>query len=458
MSNEFIKVPRLQDKAIIQCFSDLSTEHGIANVSINVTGNIPLGQVNLSSSENEALIALLEFDAALIETLSVNINGFSVVFYRGGHPNNGPSSPIYDEILFRSSQCTISEIDRMKIVAFVMERLRSFVPSRTTNDASEENSQLAAIHENTLERLERLNEDLVRESLDFRQQLEERFNDKQEQADENTNKLKRELLDEHNERTHDLQQREKELNEKLEEIDNRNNTHARRAIRDKMLEDVKHRIDNFGVSKSTERKRRPVQFGIFTLVLVLALLLLQTAVELKNNPANTYTWDSIHSALNLNLEATKDKERFDSFIKQLESTDAQNQRNTYWLWLRLTLLSFGLVGTILYYIKWENKWAESHSNSEFQLQQFHLDINRANWAIESCLEWHKETGADIPAELLDSITRNLFTSEQAQLDTVLHPADELASALIGSASQLKLNVGGNEILYDKPGKIPKTTS
>ena len=102
-------------------------------------------------------------------------------------------------------------------------------------------------------------------------------------------------------------------------------------------------------------------------------------------------------------------------------------------------------------------WAEEHSHSEFQMQQFYIDVNRANWVIESCLEWRKETESAIPTALLESITKNLFANESKDLEQVIHPSDELASALLGSASKLKMNVAGNELEFDKPGKIkPKS--
>ena len=37
----------------------------------------------------------------------------------------------------------------------------------------------------------------------------------------------------------------------------------------------------------------------------------------------------------------------------------------------------------------------------------------------------------------------------------VHPADELASALMGSASKLSLDINGNKLDIDKPGRIPK---
>lgn len=129
-----------------------------------------------------------------------------------------------------------------------------------------------------------------------------------------------------------------------------------------------------------------------------------------------------------------------------------------WHWLRLLLSSFGLIGTLLYFIKWQNKWADRHAESEFELQQFQLDVNRASWVIESCLEWRKETSNHVPAELLKSITHNLFSRGNAEVENVVHPADALASALMGSASKVKLKMGDSDVEFDKPGKIAKSVA
>jgi hypothetical protein len=130
-----------------------------------------------------------------------------------------------------------------------------------------------------------------------------------------------------------------------------------------------------------------------------------------------------------------------------------DRTHLFWLWGRFTLFSFGLVGTLLFYIRWQNRWAEQHIGSEFQLQQFYIDVNRANWVIESCLEWRKETESAIPKELIASISKGLFVNNQAEPETVIHPADELASALLGTASKLRLRVGDSELDFDKPSRI-----
>ncbi|WP_299735651.1 hypothetical protein [uncultured Endozoicomonas sp.] len=55
------------------------------------------------------------------------------------------------------------------------------------------------------------------------------------------------------------------------------------------------------------------------------------------------------------------------------------------------------------------------------------------------------------------MTRNLFANESKELEQVLHPSDELASAILGSASRLKMNIAGNELEINKPGKIKPQT-
>ena len=217
-----------------------------------------------------------------------------------------------------------------------------------------------------------------------------------------------------------------------------------------MLSDVKSRISSFGLSKTTEKKRTPVFIGIMSLIALLTTLICLTTAELNSiNKQELIKLESIRNLSSLSNENTAQET-----IAKISSTEIDRSAN-YWLWAKLSILSFGLAGTILYYIKWQNKWAEQHANTELQLQQFYIDVNRANWVIESCLEWRKETESTIPKELISSITNNLFRGQQAEQEQITHPADELASALMGSASKLKLKLGDHEMEFDKPSKIPK---
>ncbi len=421
-----IKIPRLPDRAIIDCFKLLSDKYSVPVISVSALASSHIGNIDLSSEKNEDFVALLEHDSTLITSTSIRIAGLSITYYRGGEYPAEKKSAIFDEIIlnYDPKHGKLSNIDKLDIIALINKKLKAYEPGKFVESGlSEEQNQLLSIHQGTLDRLERLNEDLIKQSSDFRDNLEQRFESKTTKLEKGTKAKQDKLETEHDKRTTEVNNKEQELIDKLGAIDDRDNTHVRRAIRDKMLSDVKERIDTFGVSESTERKRTPVLIGILIMIVAIALLL-------------------THSIFQLDI--------LRSYNTTNEVIDATRQ---YWLWIKISLLSIGLLATILYYIRWQNSWAEQHSSSEFQLQQFHIDVNRANWVIESCLEWRKETDSVIPTALLESITKNLFDNKTGDIKKVVHPSDELASALLGSASKLKMRVGENELEYDKPGKI-----
>lgn len=98
-----------------------------------------------------------------------------------------------------------------------------------------------------------------------------------------------------------------------------------------------------------------------------------------------------------------------------------------------------------------NRWFEQHAAAEFLLKQFELDIDRASWVVETAMEWRRDQKSEIPGTLLEGISRNLF-AEAGGASTEKHTAaDDLASALVGNASQLKLKLGANEVSFDRKG-------
>jgi hypothetical protein len=415
-----------------------------------------IGQVSLTEEATNDWKVLLDYDSYLIDSMSLVIDGLTITYGRGGQYPPEQKSPIYDEIVLNWNEHQQSPTNRQKldIVAFLNTSLRPFEPGRIIGGGvSDEQSQLLAIHQSTLERLEILNEDLIRQSSEFRRGLEEKFEEKVQQSEVEFAERKKQLHAETQALASQLEVKECALEEKLKSIDDRDNTHVRREIRDRMLDDVKQRISQFGVSKTTERKRLPVFVGIATLLSAFLGLLGWTGYEIHSMDSQYFSMlEAIRNISALGPEKIKAVGLGSDILAKVSVTDV-DRSYLYWLWARFALFSFGLVGTILYYIKWQNRWAEQHIVSEFQLQQFYVDVNRANWVIESCLEWRKETDSTIPKELLGSITSGLFVNNQSEPERVIHPADELASALLGTASKLKLKVGESELEFDNPKKI-----
>ena len=453
MSTQRIKIPRATDRTIADAYKELSSRFEIAQAGVSAFGSIHIGQVSLSEEPTGDWKVLLELDSSLIESISCRLGDLSITYLRGGHTEQ--KSPVYDEISLHSNgQGVLDNALKLNIIALLQRRLNRFEPDRLSGTGvSEEQNQLLAIHQSTLERLEKLNEDLIRQSADFRNGLEEKFEVKVANAEADYCEKKKQVEVDGQALAEQVQEKQKALDEKLKAIDDRDNTHVRREIRDRMLEDVKARINQFGVSKVTEAKRRPVLFGILALSLAFIGLLAWTSYEIVAMDRQYFSMlEAIRNISAWTPEKIKVAGLSAEVVAKASVTDV-DRTHLFWLWGRFALFSFGFVGTILFYIRWQNRWAEQHIDSEFQLQQFYIDVNRANWVIESCLEWRKETESAIPKELLSSITNALFVNNQSEPERVMHPADELASALLGSASKLKLKVGESELEFDKPKKI-----
>jgi len=96
-----------------------------------------------------------------------------------------------------------------------------------------------------------------------------------------------------------------------------------------------------------------------------------------------------------------------------------------------------------------NRWFDKHADAQFQTKQFEIDINRATWAVEAALEWKNIQNEEMPEALLAGITKNLFEGSTATGETVEYsPLSALASGLLSSASNVKLNANGYEVSYD----------
>ena len=281
---------------------------------------------------------------------------------------------------------------------------------------SKEQEELASIHEATLSRLEELNEKLIFDSHEYRKNLETEHLSKLHALEEAFSTREQELTKNYQRLSEQLQEKEQAFEERKKELDSKSNTHARRQIRKDIISEIKKRQTEFKLTSGTNSLRTPVAASMLGLIVLFIAL------------AGFSIRDFYH-ALTLN--------------------------DTSALWipgLKQVIYSFGAVGSILFYIRWQNRWFEQHSLAEFQLKQLELDMERASWIVETSLEWNDAKGNPIPPELLDSLSRNLFTPQGEKVESLVHPADQLASAIMGTASMVKLKTGNTEVEID-PRKL-----
>jgi hypothetical protein len=121
------------------------------------------------------------------------------------------------------------------------------------------------------------------------------------------------------------------------------------------------------------------------------------------------------------------------------------------LWVKQAALTAGLVSTAVFYIRWSNRWFEQHASEEFRLKRLSLDLDRASWLVETAMEWKDHKGTEIPNVLVERLSAGLFEPEKPK-EAPLHPADQLASALLGASAEATIEVpGGSKIRLDRKG-------
>lgn len=453
MSDQSLLIPINSDRKIVETFSEVSKIIGLVTFTGQTCAEVSFNY-DVNSGPSEILKKILEGNGKLIAHVGVSVPGLQINFYRGEN-NAQYNTALWDRLHIRGDHQG-DPATKLAAVSFLLKELQPYEAGRAPTALDAQTAgELVAIHTSILEKLEHANADLATQTTELQRQLrinaealiaEER---KKIEAwrDEAANKL--------HERDKDLDARECALDEVKKNIDARSSTFARREDREKLLNEVKTRVVNFGVSEATARKRFPVQMGMLLLMMVFATLLIFTGYEIDRSHSERDTSLNTLSALSLLAEKQSDKDATMKLTAKISDMKA-GQPDYFWVWLRFSAWAIGLVGAIIYYIRWQDRWANQHATAEWQLRQFQLDISRANWVIESGLEWKKETGKTMPENLVEHITHGLFTKENEPAQ-VLHPADELASALLGNASKLNLKTPIGDVEFNKPSKIPKTT-
>ncbi len=125
--------------------------------------------------------------------------------------------------------------------------------------------------------------------------------------------------------------------------------------------------------------------------------------------------------------------------------------NQGYLLLRVPITAAAFAAAVIYYIRWNDRWFQQHADEEFRLKRLDLDIDRASWVVEMALEWKEEKGSDIPKELIDRLSRNLFTEGEVR-EPIRHPSEDMLSKVLGASSGLRLQIPGlGEATFNRRG-------
>lgn len=280
----------------------------------------------------------------------------------------------------------------------------------------------------TLQKMELISSNLIKNTEDYRAKKDQDYDRKVNELNEQIGKQKKELDQDYFKKLDELAKKESDLNSrlkdkedklqfKLQEIDDRESKHARRQIREDLKKELQSRNSKFELTLGTRKLRR----SIFWFSIVLLFLF---------GSGSVFCFVETFKMLG---EKRSNLEMIVILVKQL-----------------LTTVAFG--ATAIFFIRWNNLWFQQHAQEEFRLKRLELDIDRASWVVEMALEWQELKGGQIPNELIDKLTKNLFNEDTPVQQQELHPADHLASAILGSSAEVKLkSANGSEVCIDRKG-------
>jgi len=260
--------------------------------------------------------------------------------------------------------------------------------------------------------LEGLSQKLIEQNEAYRRELDLEKTTRNEELRAEWEAEKERLQQQYDAKEQELQTQKAELTTRLNEIDDNETRHARRQIRQDLKRLLAERAKEFSLSKGTNNKRWPIHILFSLLVLAAAVFFTIALKDAFNFP------DGVNPLLPM---------------------------------LRFSFSALALAAAIIFYIRWNDSWFRQHADEEFKLKRLDLDIDRASWVVEMAMEWKDEKGTEIPAELISTLSRNLFVAGKDG-DRAKHPSEDLASAFLSASSGIRLAIPGvGEVCFDQKG-------
>ena len=272
------------------------------------------------------------------------------------------------------------------------------------------------LRQETIERYEKEYNERAQRRIDV---AEQRFNRRKVDLEQKYEQKKQKLDERWSKRQREIQAAHAKLDARAKALDAVDSKSVRRGIRQDIKKAIAHDIENPELSESTNHKRRWVM-GMFIIIMAgqlgFAIFFLFNSPEAPSGTVTPY-----------------------------------NYMEYVMYYIRQTGLIVAFVLTGFYYIRWQDRWSAQHAQREFGLKQFQLDMERASWVVEMALEWKQETENELPEQLSKQLSNNLFDDKTQNKLPETSPADHIASALLGSASKLDLDVQGQKLTLDRKG-------
>lgn len=410
MSTSQIQIPRASNAEIFSFFEKSSIIVGAPSFELDFVGQNNTTNVSVPIKDDQRNI--IKESSYSITQARIEIQNFYIHYTRSDTSKG--EDYFYDNIKFYNNGTNIG-IELLSAIHDLIHDIFNDSPEIVSGLFKNPKlfRDLIASHQRQVVELQKTVASIGRQASEARSQLEKEYFDRKRQLETELDKRRVTLEKEIEQAKSSLSEQENALAERKTALDDRDNTHARRQIRSDLKERLRQYNADLKITNETRSLRWPVHAGVACgLSVIIGLIIYFAYLSTSSQPTAPSIIESISHLLKP---------------------------------VGLTIAALGLGA---WYLRWMNRWFERHSELEFQLKQFELDIDRATWVVETALEWRQEQHSTIPNHLLESISRNLFSRSDKDEGSDMHPADYLASALLGKASALRLALpGGRELEY-----------
>lgn len=370
------------DEEIIEKLTQLQTDQNYENKQVQITiSGCNASNYQLGSENPNVKLAYLYDTFQYILPVQQRSNGNDTLNIT--RTENGT----FITVTLNGNSNTMSTA---KIISNIQEKFPAAVASSDIEKSlGHEISKFYDSREKALLKLEELSQKIIKDNEEFRNKIEmdyqiKKSND-QKEKEEYFNNLDQKYVSKEEAFT----QRIKEFEIEKKDFDDKSNTHARRELQKNLKKEIQERNNEFKLTDSTINKRKPIHILFLTLIISLGILLYITF---------------------------------------------NDETRTIYYYIKLGLSTLGFSSMILYYINWNNSWFKRHADEEFRLKKFSLDLDRASWIAEMYMEWQNTTKEQIPDQLVNKFSHNLFEeNNQSNNDNIL-------SKILASSTEIDLNV------------------
>ncbi|KOO14388.1 hypothetical protein AKJ18_13880 [Vibrio xuii] len=430
-----ISIPRVSDYQLLKIFIDemlLKLDDSAFNnqspqVTIRIHGNV--FTIYIDSLDKDEVVAALRKDRGLTTRISQISFAAPSIHPQCSFTYNRSQDSFIDRIIVPDQQLNAPAIE-------LLGRLNKLLlkhADKAFGNKGDSSLELSTAHHDILSGLEGLNADLIAKQHDFIQKLEEEkqqfLNDRSEEYAAKVD----DLNEAHAIKLNDLEElytkRSLDLDERQKLIDDADNTTARRKTTTKTLEDAQKLAKRFSFSQNVSFRTAISAFFALLLVIIGGANALYALNELN----------ALHSSFSKYILTAADVLNPNQSISQELSTLNNQQIN--FLYVRLFFGSTLMVSSIVYLIRWNNSWASRIAQQELDNQSFVRDLNRAQMAVEMSLEWNEKKDGSIPEKLLEALTEGLFKSSEPNQSEILHPAEQVAAAMLKASDKISVPFG-----------------